>query len=151
MSISAVKIEIPYAVDVHITEDTLSVDFSDGRSISVPLGWYPRLEHASPEERKNWRLIGNGLGIHWEDIDEDISVKGLLAGKPSGENFPSKDGFKLGRLASPEGNKDVNGLKLSSGSSEVFCRYRFSQKPRSGTGGTLPSVQLTMVFQNKSC
>ena len=86
MSISAVKIEIPYALDVHITEDTLSVDFSDGRSIAVPLGWYPRLEHASPQERKNWRLIGNGLGIHWEDIDEDISVEGLLAGKPSGES-----------------------------------------------------------------
>lgn len=86
MSISAVKMDIPYAEDVHITEDTLSVDFSDGRSIAVPLGWYPRLEHASPQERKNWRLIGNGEGIHWEDIDEDISVEGLLAGKPSGES-----------------------------------------------------------------
>ena len=86
MSISAVKMEIPYAVDVHITEDTLSVDLSDGRSIAVPLGWYPRLELATPKERKNWRLIGNGLGIHWEDIDEDISVEGLLAGRPSGES-----------------------------------------------------------------
>ncbi|WP_366919077.1 DUF2442 domain-containing protein [Geobacter sp.] len=86
MSISAVKMEIPYAVEVHITEDTLSVDLSDGRSIAVPLGWYPRLELATPEERKNWRLIGNGLGIHWEDIDEDISVEGLLAGRPSGES-----------------------------------------------------------------
>ena len=91
MSISAVKIEIPYAVDVSVTEDTLSVDFSDGRTISVPLGWYPRIEHASPQERANWRLIGNGLGIHWEGIDEDISVEGLLAGKPSGE---SQDSFK---------------------------------------------------------
>jgi hypothetical protein len=61
MSISAVKIEIPYAVDVSVTEDTLSVDFSDGRTISVPLGWYPRREHAIPQERANWRLIGNGL------------------------------------------------------------------------------------------
>jgi len=86
MTISAVKIEIPNAVDVHISEDTLSVDLSDGRSIAVPLGWFPRLEHATPQERKNWRLIGNGLGIHWEGIDEDISVEGLLAGKPSGES-----------------------------------------------------------------
>ncbi|HKZ17005.1 MAG TPA: DUF2442 domain-containing protein [Geobacteraceae bacterium] len=86
MTISAVKMEIPNAVDVHISEDTLSVDLSDGRSIAVPLGWFPRLEHATPQERKNWRLIGNGLGIHWEGIDEDISVEGLLAGKPSGES-----------------------------------------------------------------
>lgn len=86
MSILAVEIDVPYAVGVHVTEDTLSVDLSDGRSISVPLGWYPRLEHASLQEKTNWRLIGNGVGIHWEDIDEDISVEGLLAGKPSGES-----------------------------------------------------------------
>ncbi len=86
MNILAVEIEIPYAVDVHTTEDTLAVDLSDGRTISVPLGWYLRLEHASSEERSNWRLIGKGKGIHWRDIDEDISVEGLLAGKPSGES-----------------------------------------------------------------
>lgn len=86
MSILAVEIEIPYAVDVNSTEDTLTVDLSDGRTISVPLGWYPRLEHASSEERANWRLIGKGYGIHWEELDEDISVEGLLAGKPSGES-----------------------------------------------------------------
>lgn len=91
MTILAVEIEIPFAVDVRVTEDTLSVDFSDGRTVSVPLGWYPRIEHASPKERTNWRLIGNGIGIHWERIDEDISVEGLLAGKPSGE---SQDSFK---------------------------------------------------------
>ncbi|WP_306534261.1 DUF2442 domain-containing protein [Geobacter sp.] len=86
MSISAVKMQIPFAVDIHITEDTLSVDLSDGRSIAVPLGWYPRLELATPKERENWRLIGNGVGIHWRDIDEDISVEGLLAGRASGES-----------------------------------------------------------------
>ena len=89
MNILAVEIEIPYAVDVHSTEDTLTVDLSDGRTILVPLGWYPRLEHASPEERANWRFIGKGRGIHWEDIDEDISVEDLLAGKPSGESQAS--------------------------------------------------------------
>jgi len=89
MNILAVEIEIPYAVDVHATADTLTVDLSDGRTISVPLGWYPRLEHASPAERSKWRLIGKGQGIHWEEIDEDISVEGLLAGKPSGESQPS--------------------------------------------------------------
>ncbi|GAI55260.1 unnamed protein product, partial [marine sediment metagenome] len=72
-----------------ITEDTLSVDLSDGRTISVPVAWYPRLMHATPDERKNWKLIGKGHGIHWKDIDEDISVEGLLAGKPSGESQKS--------------------------------------------------------------
>jgi hypothetical protein len=89
MSISAVEIKLPRAEDVRVTEDTLTVDLSDGRTISVPLGWFPRLVHAGPEERNNWRLIGRGHGIHWEDIDEDISVEGLLAGKPSGESQTS--------------------------------------------------------------
>ncbi|MEW6326344.1 MAG: DUF2442 domain-containing protein [Thermodesulfobacteriota bacterium] len=89
MAISAIAIEVPDAVDVKVTEDTLCVDLTDGRTISVPLGWYPRLEHAKPMERANWRLIGKGQGIHWEDIDEDISIEGLLAGKPSGESQTS--------------------------------------------------------------
>lgn len=89
MNISAVEIEIPKAENVRVTKDTLSVDLSDGRTISVPLEWFPRLVHATPEERNNWRLIGKGHGIHWEDIDEDISVEGLLAGKRSGESQAS--------------------------------------------------------------
>ena len=101
MSISAVEIEIPNAVDVRVTEDTLTVDLSDGRTISVPLGWYPRLEHASSEERANWRLIGKGQGIHWEDIDEDISVEGLLGGKPSGESQDSLKKWLKQRQAVP--------------------------------------------------
>ena len=89
MSISINEIEIPNAENVTITEDTLSVDLRDGRTISVPLAWFPRLLQSTPEERNNWRLIGNGRGIHWEDIDEDISVEGLLAGRPSGESQSS--------------------------------------------------------------
>ncbi|MDQ3830432.1 MAG: DUF2442 domain-containing protein [Candidatus Tectomicrobia bacterium] len=86
MTISVNEIEIPYAEAVTVTEDTLSVDLSDGRTISVPIAWFPRLLYATPEERQNWRLIGKGHGIHWEDLDEDISIEGLLAGKPSGES-----------------------------------------------------------------
>jgi hypothetical protein len=86
MSISAVEIEVPTAESVAITEDTLTVDLSDGRTVSVPLAWFPRLLHASPQERKNWRLIGKGQGIHWVVLDEDVSVEGLLTGKPSGES-----------------------------------------------------------------
>ena len=89
MSISAVEIKIPDAQSVRVTGDTLSVDLSDGRTISVPVAWFPRLQQASSEERKNWRLIGKGQGLHWVDIDEDISVEGLLAGKPSGESQAS--------------------------------------------------------------
>ncbi len=89
MTISAVEIDVPNAENISVTEDSLSVDLSDGRTISVPLAWFPRLLHATPEERKNWRLIGRGQGIHWEDIDEDINVEGLLAGRPSGESQES--------------------------------------------------------------
>ncbi len=72
--------------DVRVTDDALVVDLSDGRTISVPLVWYPRLLHSTPQERQNWRLIGKGEGIHWPDLDEDISVENLLLGKPSGES-----------------------------------------------------------------
>jgi len=77
------------AEHVAISADSLIVGLSDGRSISVPLAWYPRLLHGSPQERGNWRLIGNSEGIHWPDLDEDISVENLLLGKRSGESQTS--------------------------------------------------------------
>ena len=79
------------AQNVIITNDTLTVALNDGRSISVPLAWFPRLLHGTPDEQRNWRLIGNAEGIHWADLDEDISVENLLLGKPSGE---SEDSFR---------------------------------------------------------
>ncbi len=99
MSISAVEIVVPKAESITITEDTLSADLSDGRTISVPLAWFPRLLHATPAERNNWRLIGRGHGIHWEDVDEDISVEGLLAGRPSGESQVSFKKWLDGRAS----------------------------------------------------
>lgn len=69
--------------DVRVTDDTLSVDLTDGRTITVPLAWYPRLLHATPEQRANWRLAGAGFGIHWPDVDEDLSTEGLLRGAPA--------------------------------------------------------------------
>lgn len=89
MTTSTVEIEVPFAEDVQVSKDTLKVDLSDGRTISVPLAWFPRLVHGSAAERRNWRLIGKGQGIHWDDLDEDLSVEGLLAGKPSGESQSS--------------------------------------------------------------
>ena len=103
MSTSTVEIELPNAESVTVTDDTLSVDLSDGRTLSVPLAWFPRLFHASPKERNNWRLIGKGHGIHWEEIDEDISVEGLLAGKPSGESQASFKKWLKRRSSRPTG------------------------------------------------
>ncbi|MFQ6030429.1 MAG: DUF2442 domain-containing protein [Dehalococcoidia bacterium] len=97
MSTSTVEIQVPDAENIVVTDDTLSVDLSDGRSISVPLAWFPRLVHASQEERDHWRLIGKGQGIHWEAVDEDISVEGLLAGRPSGESQASFKKWLEGR------------------------------------------------------
>jgi len=68
---------------VEITEDDLVVSLMDGRTISVPLTWYPRLLNATPSQRANWRISGGGYGIHWEEIDEDISTEGLLRGAPA--------------------------------------------------------------------
>lgn len=89
MRISTVEAEVPVAEGVTVTEDTLSADLSDGRTISVPLAWFPRLMHGSQQERDNWRLTGKGYGIHWEDLDEDISVENLLLGQASGESQAS--------------------------------------------------------------
>jgi hypothetical protein len=77
------------AQQVTVTDDALIVDLVDGRTVSVPLSWYPRLAHGTPAERSNWRLLGRGEGIYWPDLDEDISVAGLLAGRPSGETQSS--------------------------------------------------------------
>lgn len=89
MNTLTIDIQSLNAINVSITDDSLNIDLSDGRTISVPLGWYPRLLHGSQAERENWRLIGNGEGIHWVDLDEDISIEHLIAGIPSGESQKS--------------------------------------------------------------
>ncbi len=78
MSTLPVKFE-PLAVGVSFTDDDIRIVLADGREISAPLTWFPRLQKASPEQRKKWRLIGDGVGIHWEAVDEDISVESLLS------------------------------------------------------------------------
>lgn len=86
MTISTAESRSARASSVTVTDDTLMVELCDGRAISVPLAWYPRLLHGTAEERGRWRLIGQGDGLHWPDLDEDIRVKNLLDGKPSGES-----------------------------------------------------------------
>jgi hypothetical protein len=82
-----------------ITDDTLTVDLSDGRTISVPLAWYPRLQQGSTEERNDYRLIAAGNGIHWNQLDEDISIKNLILGQPSGESPKSLNRWLNNRVA----------------------------------------------------
>ena len=89
MSTSPSELRTPLAQHVTVTDEALVVDLLDGRTVSVPLSWYPRLVHGTPTERAHWRLIGRGEGIHWPDLDEDINVPGLLAGRPSGETQTS--------------------------------------------------------------
>ncbi len=73
-------------VNVSVTEDTLSVDLEDGRTIAVPITWYPRLAYGTPQERANFQISSAGYGVHWPDLDEDIGVEGLLRGKKSTES-----------------------------------------------------------------
>jgi len=83
LSVSPTLIKI---IHVAITDDTLSIDLEDGRSIEIPIGWYPRLAYGTPVERANLQISGAGYGIHWPDLDEDIGVEGILLGKKSSES-----------------------------------------------------------------
>jgi len=87
----------PTAVAIQVTDDELIVSLLDGRRLSVPLAWYPRLLQAKPEERNNWRLLGEGYAIEWPDLDEHIGVEGLLAGRPSGESQASLNRWLVSR------------------------------------------------------
>jgi hypothetical protein len=86
---SSLNLKTTKALRVTVSEDSLVVDLSDGRTVSVPIAWYPRLLHGSAAERKNWRLIAGGEGIHWPDLDEDLSVESMVLGHKSGESQAS--------------------------------------------------------------
>lgn len=92
-----IEAQIPEAVQVSITDTALQVSLSDGRVISVPLEWYPRLVHGSAQERGHWELIGEGEGVRWPDLDEDLSVEGLIAGRASMESERSFNRWLAGR------------------------------------------------------
>ena len=89
MSISTLELALPCAVTVAFDNDAFTVALRDGRAIPAPLSWFPRLLNATHAERLDWRLVGNGVGIHWPLLDEDISVESLVAGRPSAENAQS--------------------------------------------------------------
>ena len=97
MSTSIVMTETAAAKKVRVTDEALVVELQDGRVVSVPLPWYPRLAEGSAADRRRWELIGPGVGIHWPALDEDISVDGLLRGLPSGESARSLDRWRASR------------------------------------------------------
>jgi len=88
MNTSTIELQVK-AERVEVDEETLTVTLEDGRTVGVPLAWYPRLLHGTPTQRRRWRLIGRGEGIHWTDLDEDISVEGLVKGDKSQESQAS--------------------------------------------------------------
>jgi hypothetical protein len=89
MNSSGIELREVSARSVTLNDEALTVDLADGRTITAPLAWFPRLAHGTAAERANWRLIGGGEGVHWPDLDEDISVESLLAGRQSGETQES--------------------------------------------------------------
>ena len=97
MSTSSVATETAAAKNVRVTDRELVVELLDGRVVSVPLAWYPRLAEGSSRERRRWELLGPGIGIHWPDLDEDISIDGLLQGLPSGESRASLNEWRGAR------------------------------------------------------
>jgi hypothetical protein len=99
MASSPIELRQALAQDVRVSEDSLVVDLVDGRTLTVPLSWYPRLAHGTPGERAEWRLIGRGEGVHWPQLDEDLSVEGLLAGRRSGESQASLQRWLQSRKA----------------------------------------------------
>lgn len=125
MSISTAT-EVPAAIDVKVTRDTLVVGLRDGRVLSVPLTWYPRLAAATPGERRQWSLIGPGIGIHWPAIDEDVSVEALLAGQGSNESARSLRRWQALRVRSASQDLQPTNRRQQSGK---------SKRPSRGTRG----------------
>ena len=102
----------PSAVRARIVDHAIVIDLSDGRTVTAPLAWYPRLLQGTPRELRHWRLIGGGAGVHWPDLDEDLSVEGLLAGRPSAESQTSFEKWLEGRR--PRANKRMQPARTTS-------------------------------------
>jgi len=98
MNTLTVERRVSTALRAVVTDETLTFELTDGREVSAPLAWYPRLVHGTVRERQRWRLIGNGEGVHWPELDEDISVENLLRGEPSGESQTSFKRWLAGRV-----------------------------------------------------
>ncbi len=104
MNFSTANTQAPTATGACVNDDFLTVELSDGRTIAAPIAWYPRLAHGGAEERNHWRLIGGGRGVRWPDLDEDISVENLLAGRASDESQTSLKHWLEQRMEKPNGD-----------------------------------------------
>jgi hypothetical protein len=124
MNSSAVDAREALATRVTVSEDTLSVELADGRTIAAPVAWCPRLAHASQAERNSWRLLGSGRGIHWPALDEDISVANLLAGMPSAESQSSFKKWLAGRAKPRRGRKRPGAKPDTARHKRGGCRFR---------------------------
>jgi len=122
MRTSTVEAHVLSAVRARILNEAVVVDLRDGRTVTAPLTWYPRLLHGTTRERRNWRLIGGGVGIHWPDLDEDLSVEGILAGRPSAESQASLKKWLTNRRALA--NKRMQPARASSRSQRSRRRAR---------------------------
>ena len=121
MRTSRAEVPAPSAVRARIIDDAVAIDLSDGRTVTAPLAWYPRLLHGTARERRHWRLIGGGEGVHWPDLDEDLSVEGLLAGRPSAE---SQESFKKWLQGRPRANKRMQPARPTSRTDRARRRAR---------------------------
>jgi hypothetical protein len=137
MSTSETELREAIAQSIHVNDDALTVDLVDGRTVTVPLAWFPRLAHGTPAERANSRLIGGGEGIHWPDLDEDISVESLLAGRRSGETQESLRRWLNGRMLRIEAEAKTAAeiekpLRLEGGRKWPLSRYRLLSRDGNG-------------------
>ncbi len=122
MRTSRAEARAPSALRARIVDDAVVIDLSDGRTVTAPLAWYPRLLHGTARERRHWQLIGGGEGVHWPDLDEDLSVEGLLAGRPSAESQVSFKKWLEGRR--PRANKRMQPARATSHGHRVRRRVR---------------------------
>jgi hypothetical protein len=122
----SLKLQPGKALRLAVTEDALTLDLSDGRTVSAPLAWYPRLLHGNAKERNNWRLIGDGEGVHWPDLDEDLSVESVILGRASGESQTSLKRWLESRKASA---RRVRPPKLKSSRKALHVRRVTTRRP----------------------
>ncbi len=155
MSSSTVETREALATHVEVSDDTVSVDLADGRTIAAPLAWYPRLAHASAEERRSWRLLGGGRGIHWPALDEDISVANLLAGQPSAESQSSFKKWLAGRAKPSRSRRKRSGaepaLQQTGHANEGESRGRGGHRLETGRLETGTQLVCHTHLANSSC
>src|ERR1017187_4032257 len=163
MSSSAVETQETRAQSVKVTGEALTVDLVDGRTIIVPLVWFPRLWHGNPRERSHFEMFGQGRYIHWPDLDEDLTVTGLLAGRQSGESLESLEKWPVTSVAharptQPRGTPNKNGRgrewrtresSTSSGAGRIRSQQSMGSAINEETGASIRSMGTTQYTDQR--